>query len=131
MLGVAYHELGAGIGMRWKLSDAIVAGMRPLSRGDLPPCNDDGERLQICAAFANTVSRIVVDAESKEALGDALAELLERAVLVVRLDVEELTAHLDEAAQLTRQYARLLKLGAEPTAACQRLVETPPLAGAA
>ena len=131
VLGVAYHELGAGIGMRWKLSDAIVAGMRPLSRGDLPPCNDDGERLQICAAFANTVSRIVVDAESKEALSDALAELLARAVLAVRLDIEELTAYLYEAAELTRQYARLLKLGAEPTAACQRLVETPRLAGAA
>jgi len=131
VLGVAYHELGAGIGARWKLSDAIVAAMRPLSRGDLIASHDDGERLQLCAAFANAISRVVADKEDAQMCSEALMDLLERAAPVVRLELDELLANLDEAAQLTSQYARLLKLGAEPSAGCQRLIERPALAGAA
>lgn len=131
VLGVAYHELGAGIGARWKLSDAIISGMRPLSRGDLAPATDDNERLQNCAAFANAISRIVATADSSEDCGLALQDLLERATPMVSIDMAQLHGHLDEAAQLTRQYARLLKLGAQVSAGCVRLQEAPPLAGAA
>ena len=131
ILGVAYHELGAGVGARWKFSGAIIAAMRPLPRGALAAARDAGEQLQICAALANTVSRIVAEMASAETQTAALDELLERVGDAVKLDVDELRAALTEAAQLTSQYARLLKLGPEQSAACLRLVESPLLAGAA
>jgi serine/threonine protein kinase len=131
VLGVAYHELGAGIGTRWKLSDAIIAGMRPLSRGKLAPATSDSERLQLCAAFANAISRLLATQETPDDFIAALTDLLERAAQVVSISVEQLHIHLDEAAQLTRQYARLLKLGADASAGCARLLNSAPVAGAA
>jgi HD-like signal output (HDOD) protein len=131
VLGVAYHELGAGIGTRWKLSDAIIAGMRPLSRGKLAPVTSDSERLQLCAAFANAISRLLATQETLDDFIVALTDLLERAAQVVNISVEQLHTHLDEAAQLTRQYARLLKLGADASAGCARLLDSVPIAGAA
>ena len=105
--------------------------MRPLSRGEIAPCMSESERLQLCAALANTLSRIVVEADTPELRDEALLELLERATPAVSLDLEQLLTQLDEAAQLTRQYARLLKLGNDAAAGWQRLMETPALAGAA
>ena len=131
VLGVAYHELGAGIGTRWKFSEAIIAAMRPLSRGALEAPTNPGEQLQICAAIANTVSRIVAEKADAETQAEALTDLLERSSTAVKIDWEQLQATLNEAAQLTHQYGRLLKLSADQSPACQRLMESPALAGAA
>jgi serine/threonine protein kinase len=131
ILGVAYHELGAGVGARWKFSDAIVAAMRPLSRGPVEAATGTGERLQICAAFAATVSRLIADKSDAESLTAALLELLERSADAVKTSWNDLQVNLDEAAQLTRQYLRLLKIDPEQSPACQRLTASTPLAGAA
>ena len=131
VLGVAYHELGAGVGTRWKFSDAIIAAMRPLSRGVISAPSDAHGQLQLCAALANSLSRIVVEHEEDLQRDAALNALLERAAEAVTLSLEQVYQALSEAAQLTQQYSRLLKINLEQNPDCLRLVDSPRLAGAA
>lgn len=131
VLGVAYHEVGAGIGARWKLSDAIIASMRPLSRGAItkPPSNH--EKLQFCAGLANTISRVVADNTDILERESALAVVLEHVSESVNISPLQLNEALSEVAQLTLQYSRLLKIAPKPDSVCQRLTECVALAGAA
>ena len=131
VLGVAYHELGAGIGTRWKFSDAIIAAMRPLSRGALVVPTSNHEQLQFCAAFANSVSRIVAEDIAAPEGEAALSALLERASDAMMTSPAELNEALSEVAQLTLQYSRLLKIKPQQGSACQRLTAGPALAGTA
>ena len=131
VLGVAYHELGAGIGTRWKLSDAIIAAMRPLSRGELLIPTSNQEQLQFCAVLANTVSRVMVDELDAVARDAALCELLDRAVAIVKIPLPDVYTALCEVAQLTLQYSRLLKIKPERGSLCERLTANTTLAGAA
>lgn len=131
VLGVAYHELGAGVGARWKFSETIIAAMRPLPRGAVPAPQSAAERIQACAAAAGALSRLVAEAEDSVARDAALTELAERLGSAVEVEAAQLEALLPEAAQLTRQYARLLKLAPDIHPACARLTEVTALAGAA
>ena len=131
VIGVAYHEVGAGIAARWKLSDAIIAAMRPLSRGALTAPTSDHEKLQFCAALANTVSRIVADDTDVLERESALSTLIERASEAVDTSSFQLSEALAEVAQLTLQYSRLLKITREPGSVCQRLTQSAAPTGAA
>ena len=131
VLGVAYHEIGVGVGTRWKFSDAIIAAMRPLSRGALVAATSNHQQLQFCAAFANAVSRIVAENTDARERETVLSALLERASDVVTISPVELNEALSEVAQLTLHYSRLLKIKPEQGSACQRLTQCRALAGAA
>ena len=131
VLGVAYHELGAGIGTRWKLSDSIIAAMRPLTRGALTAPGSDHQKLQFCAALANAMSRIVADYADALERESATLALLERAREAADIASFEVNETLSEVAHLTLQYSRLLKIKSEPDSVCQRLTQCVALAGAA
>lgn len=131
VLGVLYHELGIGIGMRWKFAESIVDSMRPLPRGTVVKPQTDAERLKRCAAYANAVSQIVLDHRDAETRAIALEHLNERVAEAFAPSPEAFTEALEETAQLTTQYARLIKIDAEKSEAAQRLLGLDQLAGAA
>lgn len=131
VLGVAYHELGIGVATRWKFGETIVDAMRPLPRGTVEAPESDAERLRRCAAYANAVSRIVMDHKDAETRAIALGHLNERVAEVFAPSAEAFATALDDAARLTAQYARLIKLDPEKSEQAARLLEVSELAGAA
>ncbi len=125
VLGVAYHELGEGIGMRWKFSDAIIAAMRPLPVGVVPTPTSPAEQLQGCSALAAAMSRTVFESVDAATRDDRLAALIERAASAVPLTLPRIHELLAEAAQFTQQYSKLLKIALEQSPGARRLVENP------
>lgn len=131
VLGVAYHELGIGVATRWKFGATIVDSMRPLPRGAVPAPESDDERLRRCAAYANAVSRTVMDHRDAETRTIALEHLGERVAEAFTPSAEAVATALDEAARLTAQYARLVKIDPAQSEHAARLLEVSELAGAA
>lgn len=131
ILGVAYYELGIGVATHWKFAATIVDSMRPLPRGIIEKPESDAERLRICAAYANTVSRTVMDYDDIETRDIALEHLNERAVEAFAPPPEDFNGALMEAAELTQQYARLIKVDPDESERAERLVAFTHLAGAA
>ena len=125
VLGIAYHELGMAIGREWRLSETILASMRPLPRGQASEPSDRQQRLGLCAAFANAASRVMAEAESDEERDARLAELLERVGPALGLGPSALDEACAEAASLVPKYARLIKLDPAHSAVAQRLTAAP------
>ena len=131
VLGVPYYELGIGVGTHWKFANTIVESMRPLKRGVIEKPASDNERLQTCAAYASAVSRTVIDYEDIETRDMALEHLNERVAEAFSPSPEDFNSALTEAAHLTQQYARLIKINPDESERAGRLIALTPLAGAA
>jgi eukaryotic-like serine/threonine-protein kinase len=131
VLGVSYHEVGIGVGTHWKFADTIIASMRPLPRGLVGKPGSDNERLAACAAYANAVSRVVMDHGEAETRDIALEHLNERVSPAFSLRADDFSHALEQASRLTAQYARLIRIAPEESATAQRLLAFMPLAGAA
>ncbi len=132
VLGVAFHELGAAVAARWKFAQPIIAAMKPLPRGPVGEAEaDETQRLRLLCGFTNAVSRAVAEHESAAHRDIALAELASKVAGVAELSPDTFDCAIDEAARLTAQYARLVKVQAENSAATARLLGFTALAGAA
>ncbi len=132
VLGVPYHELGAGVAQQWKFSQGIIAAMRPLPRGTIAELeDDDNARLRICCAYANAVSQVVCEHDDPDHRDIALAELAGKVAAVCTLSRIEFDAALGESAKLTGPYARLNGLDRSKHPEIERLVTFQTLAGAA
>ncbi|MGE0483272.1 MAG: protein kinase [Gammaproteobacteria bacterium] len=131
VLGIAYHELGAAVGMQWKLGPTLVGAMKPLPRGVAAEPTSDAERLRLCAAFANAVGRIRFDYDAADYRDVMLADVAHRVGPVACLDPEEFQAALRESAELTARYARLLGIPKTDGSGISRLVAADDWAGAA
>ncbi len=131
VLGVAYYELGMGVGRHWKFANDIVESMRPLPRGMLNVPESESERLQFFAAYANAVSHVVLDQPESEARDTALEELNEGVRAAFTLTPELLDQALTEAATLTRKYALLIKIDPQESDRVKRLLAITPMEGAA
>ncbi|MCP5201364.1 MAG: protein kinase [Gammaproteobacteria bacterium] len=131
VLGIAYHELGAAVGLQWKLGPTLVGAMKPLPRGVAEMPATEAERQRLCAGFANAVSRIRYEHDSPDYRDVMLADVAHRVGPVACLDPAEFDAALRESAALTAQYARLLRIPVEDGSGIARLVTTENWAGAA
>ena len=131
VLGMPYHELGGGIGTLWKLSDTIIGAMHPLPDGHITEPGAEPARLQLCAAFGNALTRNLATLFDPLERETAIALLLVRGSTALPLTRCAVAAALMQAAPLTHQYARLLKLACDKSAVMRQLVELPAMAGAA
>ena len=131
ILGVAYYELGIGVGTNWKFAETIIESMRPLPRGVVEKPHTDNERLQIYTAYSNEVSQIVMQYEDPETCDMALDHLNERVADAFTSSSEDFNDALMEAAELTQQYALLIKINPDESECAKRLLAMTPLAGAA
>ena len=131
VLGMPYHELGGGIGTLWKLSGTIIGAMHPLPDGHITEPGAEPARLQLCAAFGNALTRVLATLFDPLERETAVALLLVRASTALPLTRCAVATALMQAAPLTHQYARLLKLACDKSAVMRQLVELPAVAGAA
>ncbi|MEQ8233284.1 MAG: protein kinase [Gammaproteobacteria bacterium] len=131
VLGIAYHELGAAVGRHWKLGELIVGAMRPLPRGEVAPSDDDAARMAVCAAYANAVSRAIADHADAGQRDEVFAELARKTGSVLALDPADFSAALQDAAEVTANYARMIGISATSSAVVARLTARNALAGAA
>lgn len=109
ILGVPYHELGAGVAKAWKFPDGIIDAMQPLPSGQVATPRTQAEALQRYAAFANAVARIHESIPVGRVMGER-KRLLERMSSVFALSNDDMDRATAEAAELTRRYAKLMKL---------------------
>ena len=131
VLGVAYHELGAGVGREWKLAAPLVGAMTPLPRGAIEaPKNDDG-RLQACAAYCNALSRIVYEADSAERRDAEIAELGSKISQCAAIAETRAWEALAEAGPLTDKYLRMMAGASGRSAGLERLIRLEEVPGAA
>jgi len=131
VLGLAFHELGAGVAAHWRLGRNVAAAMQPLPRGVVAAAADESGRLQRCAAYACAVSRVIAANEPGEARDAALSDLAERIAPAASLTQTDTSSALSEAAQLTRNYLSMLRIDAATSASLARLTGFEQLSGAA
>ena len=115
VLGVPYYELGADVAHTWKFPDSIIKSMLPLPRGELAPSADDDAHTAFVAAFANALCDAAL-APELDAANDRIIKLVTRSQPVWELNPEYLETAFDEANQLSKNYARLLKVEIETQA---------------
>ncbi|MGR8919155.1 MAG: protein kinase domain-containing protein [Gammaproteobacteria bacterium] len=132
VLGIAYHELGAGVATHWRFPEGMINAMRPLPRAALEKApEDEATRLQVLAAFANAVSCAIDEHEERTHCHAELAIIAQRVAVATSLGPEQFDAALGEAATLTAQYARLMKIDPEAIPGVGRMVEFTALSGEA
>lgn len=131
VLGLAFHELGAGVAVHWRLGGNVVAAMQPLPRGVVAAASDDSGRLQRCAGYACAVSQVIATHEPGEAREAALLELNQRIMAAATLTEAELAPALREAAKLTRNYVSMLRVDPSTSVGMARLAGLEQLSGAA
>jgi serine/threonine protein kinase len=120
ILGVPYHEVGMEVATAWKFPDGIVYAMRPLARGHVAPPETPIEWLQRHAAFSNAVAR-VHDCVAPEGVAEELSKLVQRISTVFTLSESDLNDAISEATEVTRKYAKLMKLPASGSRFLDRL----------
>lgn len=120
ILGVPYHEVGMEVARAWKFPDGIVNAMRPLARGRISAPDTSIEWLQRHAAFSNAVAR-VHESVAPERVAEELSKLVQRVSTVFALSESALNDALSEATEVTRKYARLMKLPASGSRFLDRL----------
>jgi hypothetical protein len=104
----------------WKFPEAIVNAMRPLARGDISAPDSPLECLQRYAAFANAVAR-VHETVAPEQTTEELNKLMQRMGSVFTLSENAFDEAICQAIELTRKYARLMKLPANGSQFLTRL----------
>lgn len=122
ILGIPYHDLGAAVGVQWKLSRTITDAMRPLPRGCAPRTDSGDSRLQLCTAYANAISRAIAESDDAEQCVPALAGLAQKVDGVLCVPSAALAEALEEAASLSERYAALLKIDRAASAWAERLI---------
>lgn len=131
VLGVAYHELGAGVGREWQLAAPLVKAMTPLPRGALEAPQDDEGRLWACAAYCNALNRIVYEQDDAEQRNAGIAELAEKISPCATIDDARAWEALLEAAPLTDKYLRMMGGQSGRSAGLERLICLEEIPGAA
>lgn len=109
ILGVAYHEVGASVAKAWKFPDDIVTAMRPLPHGPIPEPDTLAGWLRYYAAFANAVAR-VHETVPAGTVRQECSKCMERMSPVFSLREHDLDSATQKAIDLTRKYAKLIKL---------------------
>ncbi|MFZ0254290.1 MAG: HDOD domain-containing protein [Gammaproteobacteria bacterium] len=120
ILGVPYHEVGMEVAKAWKFPDGIGNAMRPLARGPVSTPDTPTEWLQRYAAFANAVAR-VHESIAPEQMAEELSKLAQRMNTLFTLSENALNNAISEAIEVTRKYARLMKLPANGSRFLDRL----------
>lgn len=124
VLGIAYHELGAGVASHWRFPEPMVHAMRPLPRNALTaPPDSPTECLQVLAAFSNAVTAAIDENESGETCREKISALIEHVACAHTLGIDDFDLALNEAAQLSAQYARLMNIDPNQLSGIKRLVE--------
>jgi HD-like signal output (HDOD) protein len=109
ILGTPCFELGADVTHEWKFPDSIIQAMRPLRRGTLEPPEDDDTHVAFIAAFANTMGTVAL-APQLTAANEQITKLATRSQGVWILNQERLVAALEQADELSLNYARRFKV---------------------
>lgn len=120
VLGVPYHELGMEIAKAWQFPDSIGNAMRPLAPGFVATPDTPIEWLQRYAAFANAVAR-VHESIAPERVAEELSKLAQRMNTLFTLSENALNHAISEGIEVTRKYARLMKLPASGSRFLDRL----------
>ena len=105
--------------------------MKPLPRGVLESPGGEADQLQVCAAYANTISRCVHRYADPEQRLDVFSELGAKVAAAATIADDDLFGALNEAAALTNQYVRMLKPSGPPSAGLERLFHLEEVPGAA
>jgi hypothetical protein len=113
VLGIAYYQLGADVAHAWNFPQSFIQGMVPLPRGQLRPFGDDEDGMLIfIAAFANPACAAGL-APELTAANDRLIDLMVRCRKVWKLQAEHVVSAFADAAALTCNYAKLIKVKPE------------------
>ena len=112
----------------WRFAADIRAAMAPLPRGQVEIGRSDeaaenAARLQVCSAFANSLTRIIASEYDDQLCLQSLTELCHQVSELAHLGAEDLDTVLGDCAPLTEQYARLVKLPAAKNSMVSRLAK--------
>ncbi len=75
ILGVSFAELGVAVARSWNLPESIVAAVRGLPPGPVPPPSDNDEALRDIAVFANALCDLF-ESRDREAMQSEIHWLL-------------------------------------------------------
>ena len=108
VLGISYRDLGVGIARHWNFPDRLVEGMQRLPAREIAAPSTDVERLKILANLANELFATAL--RSTEADKTAALLALSKRYGVLKLEVKDLTAAIDQALREISERATTLNL---------------------